>query len=374
MEEQMKRLMSMMEQQQVQIKLQMEQQSRQMETIAALSHENAELRSGQSTSGISASRKTRCPDRPMIDSGMNDSEWEVWLDSWKRYKSMTKIGELDMVNELRSCCSTEVNTLLFQYIGPDTLNSTSETSLLEHIKSVAVKGLHIEVHRKNFGSLYQQDGESITRFVARLRSQAGLCDFFVSCSCDEPRNVSFAEQMVSHQLIIGIRNQDHQAKILAEAPSLVTLEDKIKRLQALETTEDSAIQLKPTNLKTDSSTTSAAATKGSSYKRVKGRQHEKPNQTNEKDKEKKCRWCGRKNHPGKTMQRKDCPAFNKICSNCGIKGHFTEVCQRSRSNQIKTNQAQTDASDESESELSASFAFGVAIEAGPNKVESETSQ
>ncbi len=99
--------------------------------------------------------------------------------------------------------------------------------------------------------------------MVQLRSLAGLCDFFVSYSCKEPKNVSFAEQMVSHQIIIGIRNQDHQAKILAEAHSLVTLEYKIKRMQALETTEDSAIQLKPTNLETDSSTASAAATKRS---------------------------------------------------------------------------------------------------------------
>ena len=50
--------------------------------------------------------------------------------------------------------------------------------------------------------------------------------------------------MVVQRLIAGLRNIDHQRKILAEAGTLTTLDAKVKRLQLLETTEESAGMLR----------------------------------------------------------------------------------------------------------------------------------
>ena len=101
-----------------------------------------------------------------------------------------------------------MNKLLFEYVGPTQLDSATEVELLAHIKSVAVKGLHKEVHRMNFGKMRQADGESITHYVARLKSKASLCSFVISCACQE--NVSYAEEMISQQLVTGLRDQQHQ--------------------------------------------------------------------------------------------------------------------------------------------------------------------
>ena len=68
----------------------------------------------------------------------------------------------DLRMELRASCSSDVNKLLFEYVGPAQLDSATEVELLAHIKSVAVKGLHKEVHRMNFGKMRQADGENIT--------------------------------------------------------------------------------------------------------------------------------------------------------------------------------------------------------------------
>ena len=86
-------------------------------------------------------------------------------------------GEDGIRMELRASCSSDVNKLLFEFVGATTLDTASEQELLGHIRSIAVKGTHKEVHRMNFGKLIQQEGESITQFVARLKSQATLCQF-----------------------------------------------------------------------------------------------------------------------------------------------------------------------------------------------------
>ena len=51
--------------------------------------------------------------------------------------------------ELRETCSDAVNKLLYEFKGAPELNSDdlTEDRLLEHIKSVAVKTIHKEVHR-----------------------------------------------------------------------------------------------------------------------------------------------------------------------------------------------------------------------------------
>ena len=159
---------------------------------------------------------------------------------------MTKIsGPVEIHNELRSTCSTVASKFLFDFVGANQLNSWTEVQLLAHIiKSVAVKGVYKEVHRQKFHSLHQSPGESITRFLARLHSQAALCEFRVICPSQTcTTSVSYAENMIAGQMIAGLANVAHQAKILAEATTLTTLKAKYDRLASLETTGQSTSHL-----------------------------------------------------------------------------------------------------------------------------------
>ena len=137
------------------------------------------------------------------------------------------------------CVTPEINRLLFELIGPKALNTAMEEHLLQQVRLVAVKGLHKEVHRQNFYSMRQKEGESITHFLARLRAQAKFCEFTVSCpnkvNCG--RQVNYSGDMVAGQMIAGLVNMEHQNRVLAEAATLTTLEQKIQRLVSLETTD-----------------------------------------------------------------------------------------------------------------------------------------
>ena len=118
----------------------MQQQVQLMQQMIELQRENNELRRNVHNSG-SSSTNARKPDRPTIEPDSSDSDWALFVDSWERYKNMCKLREAsDIRNELRSCCSSEINKLLFDLIGSERLNTTTESDLMAHIKSVAVRG------------------------------------------------------------------------------------------------------------------------------------------------------------------------------------------------------------------------------------------
>ena len=102
----------------------------------------------------------------------------------------------------------DVNRLLFEYVGATALNIATEEELVTHMKRVAVKGTHKEVYRMKFFRLSQMDTETTTQYVTRLRSQAVLCQFKIACTNHEQHTfVNFADEMITQQLILGLRNK-----------------------------------------------------------------------------------------------------------------------------------------------------------------------
>ena len=252
------------------------------------------------------------PIRPIIEEGVDDFGWQLFLDRWARYKLNAQLTEQKQIClELRTSCSPEIDRLLFEFIGAGDLNSPTltEEKLLEYIKSVSVRSIHTDVHRWHFGQIYQQEGEQITKYVGRLKSQAVLCDFNIECGCG--RNNSYAEEMISQRMTSGVLNPDHQAKLLGEAEDLNTLKLKVEKMISLETTDEATTKIRsPIGSK-------VAPMRSSQYKQRKRQSllrdnSEQPrgrSKERRRDIKRRCRGCGRTSHPGgKSMSREDCPA------------------------------------------------------------------
>lgn len=325
--------------------------------------------------GFPASRKPSNrprPTRPSIEAEMNDVEWGIFLDKWQHYKSIAELStDEEMCLELRESCSSQVHKLLYEYVGTKELNRDriTEDTMLNHIKSVAVKSINKEVYRWRYSQLKQEDGEPITKYVGRLKSQAVLCEYKVKCQCCET-DVSYANEMVSQQLITGLANPEHQSRVMSEAQDLAELQNKIDRLVSLETTDSATANIR-------SMPSQSSAVRFSKYKQAQrakifdrsprdqrrgraparrdmspaGRRDVSP--AGRRDMSRRCRGCGRSSHPdGKGLTREECPAFGKTCNICGIKNHFSKVCRRrSRSNFAGTDDDEYTASG-SETEVS----------------------
>ena len=87
---------------------------KQMESMQAHQEENAQLRMQQPPPLASTDGKTRRPDRPRVEANINDNDWALFEDTWKRYKIMARIrDDAEIRMELRAACSPDVNKLLF---------------------------------------------------------------------------------------------------------------------------------------------------------------------------------------------------------------------------------------------------------------------
>ena len=110
-----------------------------MQQMISLQQENIDLRRGQAIARHTDRRTiVKKPDRPIIEQEATDNDWAMFTDQWARYKDMTNLCNFaDIRNELRSTCSGDVNKLLFDLVGAESLNTSTEQELLQHIKSVA---------------------------------------------------------------------------------------------------------------------------------------------------------------------------------------------------------------------------------------------
>jgi len=279
------------------------------------------------------SNKAR-PKRPTVEAEIDDVEWGIFLDKWRIYKAIAELEDHEICMELRETCSTAVYKLLYQFVGSNELNRAdiTEIDMLAHIKGVAVKSVHKEVHRWNYNQMSQEGDEKISKYVGRLKAQAGLCDFNVKCSCGE--SVSYAEDMISQRMVAGLTNAEHQSRIISEAEINKDLKSKVDRLITLETTDEATQKLRATE-------PSRFAAMKSQYKKSQKQPAPNPVKSQQRGRDtfqhrtpqwrRRCRGCGRKNHGnGKPLSREECPAYGKTCDACGLKNHFSKVCNRRR--------------------------------------------
>ena len=208
------------------------------------------------------------PVRPEIKEGCGEFGWQLFLDRWQRYKKTAKLlTTSEICLELRNACHENVDKLLFEFVGAKELNSTrlTEKALLDHIKHVAVGSTHKDYERWKFNQICQQEGEPVTKFVARLKAQALLCDFNIHVSAGNTKVAhSYAEDMISQRLTSGVINPEHREKLLSEAPNMKSLKEKVDKLMSLEATEQVS-----SKFQMSSPTISAPGRSPSQFKRFK---------------------------------------------------------------------------------------------------------
>ena len=285
--------------------------------------------------------------RPQIGLDATDEDWRLFKFQWDRYKSAAGLAGDGVTQELLSACSSELEKRLFQLRGPS-LTNNSEEELLTHIKSMAVQALHTAVHRRQFHELRQFEGEDITQFVARLRSKAALCEFYVNAyrphaGSQEPGPLSYEDDVLQTQLVVGLYNQRHQNEILSAVDRYTSFEAKFQALQSMQAAENSERKLHSvTDRKSPAASSDLIAAHVSQYQRQQRRAVIKPPDGDSRRGVKvvHCKWCGdrhKTNNP--RFQDPICPARGKICDRCSKLNHFSSACRSGRQTQISSESA-----------------------------------
>ena len=230
------------------------------------------------------------------------SEFELWLDHVNDYIAICKVKEpAEKKSLFLNLAGLSLRRIVKGLVVdiPTGDGADEYKALTDAIRAYFRPAVNTTAERHKFRQMRQQDHESVTAFMGRLRTKVELCDF-ASTSVDTVINGQLRDQ-----LIAGITNNEIQRELLKY--SKLTLADAVAKAVALETSF------------ADSSLYEGSQT-GSSESPL-------PNTVNKvsvpsRGKLLKCKSCGRLHQRGK----QHCPAADSQCSHCHKMGHYAAVC------------------------------------------------
>ena len=247
--------------------------------------------------------------RPTITTGGSSEDWSYFTVRWQDYVTATKITGPELVIQLLECCDEELRKDLTRLSG-GTLTAKTEEEVLAAIKSLAVREENTMVARVTLHEMRQDRDEPIRSFAARIKGQAGICKYVLTCPCQ--REINYSDYILRDVVVQGLYDNDIQLDLLSDQNQDMSLEEVLQFVEKKEAGRRSANKLH------DSQTAGI-----SQYRR---------NQR-EQVKEGPCDYCGKRGH-GKnsstSIRKTKCPAFNKTCDHCQKKHHLAAVCRQKK--------------------------------------------
>ena len=317
----------------------------------ARSHRNATVTLTQEQfDALLASRDVPAPrtPRPSISLDASEEDWRLFTFQWTRYKNSTRLTPTAAADQLLSACSAELERRLFHLRGTS-LSAITEDELLKQIKAVAVRGLHTAVHRRQFHSMRQGEGEDLAQFVARLKAKAALCDFKVIAhrplpDSTEPGPLSYEDDALQTQLVVGLYNVDQQNKILAEADKCPDFDRTYQRLQAMQTAENSERSLQDVTPResvpisdTAQPQPDIAAAHRSTYRQQRQQRTAQQSSSRPSVTIALCSWCGERHKMSNVrFQDRACPARGKTCEHCHKLNHLARACRNRQPSRVSS--------------------------------------
>ncbi|KAK7498143.1 hypothetical protein BaRGS_00010731 [Batillaria attramentaria] len=220
---------------------------------SATAHQAAQPAAAQP--GAAKAEKVR---RPVISAAGTSEAWAYFEQRWSDYKQATRLTGPDVVFQLLECCDEALRKDLTRTYGA--LASSDEQTVLRNIKTLAVRQENVMVARVHLQQMRQDRDEPVRAFAARLRGQAGVCNFRVNPSLACHAEVDYSNIMIRDVLIRGLEDEEIRLDILGESRQDMSLEDALQYVEAKESGKRSASRL------VESSQPSMAAAT-SSYKR-----------------------------------------------------------------------------------------------------------
>ena len=303
-----------------------------------LSMHSSGTHAAQGTTNTNPNTKLERVCRPTISAAGSSEDWSYFLTRWGNYVAATNVTGKERVIQLLECCDEQLRKDLMRNKGGSLTDKTAD-EVMAAIKKLAVREENTMVARVQLHNMRQDRDETICSFGARLRGQAGVCKFLVTCpGCN--MEVSYTENILRDILTRGLADSEIQLDLLGERNQDMSLEEVFQFIEAKEAGKRSAGRL------SQSHSVDAAQSR---YQHAK---NDEVKQRKDGDANELCSYCNKRGH-GKSAQtrirRHDCPAYGTICDKCGRQNHFASVC-RSKSKNNRPQQPPTPISKSRETE------------------------
>ena len=152
--------------------------------------------------------------RPTISAAGSSEDWSYFLTRWEVYIVATNVTGKEKVIQLLECCDEQLRKDLTRNAGGSLTNKTAN-EVMEAIKKLAVREENTMVARVQLHNMRQDRDETIRSFGARLRSQAGVCKFLVTCP-DCHTEVNYTENILRDVLTRDLADSEIQLDLLGD--------------------------------------------------------------------------------------------------------------------------------------------------------------
>ena len=263
--------------------------------------------------------------RPTVSASGTTEEWTYFTQRWSEYKQATRLTGQDTIFQLLECCDDALRRDLSRSFS--NLTGSNEAALLENIKSLAVRQENVMVARLKLQQMRQDRDEPVRAFSARVKGQAGVCQYSVQCECGA--QVSYSDPMIRDTLIVGLADDDIRLDVLGQTKQDMSLDETTRFIEAKESGKRSAGHLNPVTPAVPVAVDASSTYKQAGRVRLQGRAMER--KSGAQPHLSPCGYCGREGHGARKQDRMHhCPAFSHTCAKCGIPHHFESVCRRAK--------------------------------------------
>ena len=146
------------------------------------------------TSASRTSKDGKCR-RPIITANGTSEDWVYFKSRWEEFSAYLNLTtDKEKVVQLLECCDEPLRKDVTRSTGGK-LTDKPFAEVLEAIRKLAVQEENVMVARVLLHNMQQDRGESIRSFGARIRGQANICKYTVTCNgCHQ--DVSYVEEVL----------------------------------------------------------------------------------------------------------------------------------------------------------------------------------
>ena len=115
----------------------------------------------------------------------------------------------------------------------ENIKEENEDTVINLMKTLSVKKENTMVARVRLAEMTQDLNEPIRTYAARVKSQAMVCKYFLTCTPHEnDKQISYAEYMIKDRIVRGLSDLDIQQDVMAHEKQDITLEETLKLVEA----------------------------------------------------------------------------------------------------------------------------------------------
>ena len=234
--------------------------------------------------------------RPTVSASGTTEEWTYFTQRWSEYKQATRLTGQDTIFQLLECCDDALRRDLSRSFS--NLTGSNEAALLENIKSLAVRQENVMVAWLKLQQMRQDRDEPVRAFSARIKGQAGVCQYSVQCECGA--QVSYSDPMIRDTLIVGLADDDIRLDVLGQTKQDMSLDETTRFIEAKESGKRSAGHLNPVTPAVPVAVDAASTYKQAGRVRLQGRAMER--KSGAQPHLSPCGYCGREGHGARSWQ------------------------------------------------------------------------